>query len=241
MADPFTHIHPDLEGLSQAAARDAGEWLASRPLDRPLSIVLSGGSTPRRFHELLAEQPGIPWPDVHVFWGDERIVPHDDAQSNFRMARETLLDRVPLLETHVHPMPVTGTLEQAAAAYEAEIHRFFGGADPAFDLVLLGLGDDGHTASLFPGTEALSEDARWVVPGEAPPEAAVHQRLTLTYPILNHAHQVFFLVSGKSKRLPLANILFGPDELAARYPASRVRPAGDLHWYLDAAAYPAMV
>jgi 6-phosphogluconolactonase len=152
------------------------------------SLVLSGGSTPRILYRMLSRQflDQIPWTKVHVFWGDERYVPHDDSQSNYRMARETLPDHVPCPVGNVHPMPTHFSDPDAAARdYEKTLKSYFPENLPGFDLVLLGLGEEGHTASLFPRSPALEETSRWVVAVKAPVEPPLH--LTLTLPALAHA------------------------------------------------------
>lgn len=240
MADPLLHVYPGPGALCDAAAEATVRLVAASPADAPFALVLSGGSTPRRYHERLATtyRDAVPWDRIHVFWGDERYVPPDHPDSNFGMARETLLRHVPLPPENVHPMPTGPAAPEAAAdAYEAGLRRFFGGRPTAFDLVLLGLGDDGHTASLFPDTPVLDETSRWVAPGLAPPSAPSRTRLTLTFPILNQSRNVFFLVAGAAKHTPLRAILDDPDRAAARYPAARIRPAGALHWFVDTAAH----
>jgi 6-phosphogluconolactonase len=240
-------VYADLEDLARAARaellRRAHDLLAERGR---FTLALSGGSTPRRLYQLLAEAD-LDWSRVEVFFGDERCVPPDHADSNYRMAREALLDPARVPEHRVHRM--RGELEPAAAAaaYEDELRAVLApppGVAPSIDLVLLGLGDDGHTASLFPGTAALDEDRRWVVANRVPQLDA--WRLTMTYPLLNAASAVAFLVAGSSKREAVERILApDPDDGAhgdARelLPAARVRPAsGRLIWMLDAAAAPA--
>lgn len=217
------------------------------------SLALSGGNTPRTLHRLLASRfrDQVPWAKVHLFWGDERYVPPDDPQSNYRMARETLLEAVPIPAENVHPMP-TGLPDPDAAAreYEKTLRSYFsqaanrssGNRDPGnqnddwprFDLVLLGLGEEGHTASLFPGSPALEETRRWVV--AVKPPAAPSPRLTLTLPAITEAASIFFLVTGADKAQALHHVLTGPPD-AREYPASGVRPAqGTVVWWVDNAA-----
>ncbi len=222
-------------------ARRAASWLAetAQRAAHRCAVCLSGGTTPERLYRMLAAAPlaaSFPWAKVHWFFGDERFVSPDDARSNFRMWREALLDHAPVPAANVHPMPTAGEPQEAARAYESELKRFYG-ADlldarrPLFDITLLGLGTDGHTASLFPGTAALREATRWVVPVEgAQPEV----RLTLTFPVLASSRHVAFLVSGGSKRDILARVRRGED-----FPAAAVRPVGALHWFVDRAAAPA--
>jgi 6-phosphogluconolactonase len=205
---------------------------------RPASVCLSGGSTPKRLYELLAApkyRDTFPWKRMHWFWGDERFLPKDDPLSNYRMVRLAMLEATPIPAENIHPIPTEGlTPEEAAAAYERELKAFYG-ADrldrrrPLFDVMLLGLGEDGHTASLFPGIPVLEERTRWVaaVVG-AKPEA----RITLTYPALESSRDLAFLVAGPGKREILAQVRGGTTDL----PAARVRPVGRLHWLLDRAA-----
>jgi 6-phosphogluconolactonase len=208
------------------------------------SLVLSGGNTPGSLYARLAEPPfasGIPWAQVRVYWGDERFVPFSHPQSNFRLAQDALLSRVPVLEGHVYPMPADGvTPERAALAYEdtlgalaAAQGRSPGRSPPRFDLVLLGLGADGHTASLFPGGPECAEQGRWCIASRAPEGTAVRERLTLTLPVLNAARSVLFLVSGAQKRAILQRVLHPARGEERLYPAQLVRPAGELLWFTD--------
>ena len=229
-------ILPDLEALAQ---RVAG-WLlaAAQAKEGAFAIALSGGATPRRLYGVLAEPPyrdAFPWARVHLFWGDERFVPHDDSLSNYHMVREALLSRVPILDANIHAVPTEGlSPEEAAAAYERELKSFYGAArlDPArplCDVVLLGLGPDGHTASLFPGSPVLRERDRWVA---AVPSAKSEARITLTYPVLESSRRTAFLVAGSEKRAILARFRAGDGAL----PAGRLRPAGTLPVFADVAA-----
>jgi 6-phosphogluconolactonase len=205
------------------------------------SLALSGGSTPRALYRALAEPPfrdAIDWPRVHLFWGDERFVPADHPDSNYRLAREAFITRVPIPEENVHPIPTEATNpETAAAQYEVTLRRFFVSPEreaPRFDLVLLGLGPDGHTASLFPESPALHENRRLVAAVYAPRLAA--WRLTLTPPVLRAAHHILFLVSGRDKASVLQEILEGPYD-PRQLPAQLARPEeGDLTWLVDEAA-----
>jgi len=229
---------PDAETLSRAAAeRFAGMARGAAGARGRFSALLAGGETPRRTYELLAAEPlrgRVPWGAVHLFWGDERCVPPDSPNSNYGMARKSLIDHVPLDPEHVHPVRWDLSPEDAAAAYEGEIKAFFPGGPPRFDLALLGLGADGHTASLLPGSPAAAETVRWTAVAKRPGEA--FSRVTVTPPLLNRAATVLFLVSGAGKAEVLRTLLEGGDA-AARYPASLVRPvSGDLRWLVDEAA-----
>ncbi len=206
------------------------------------TVALSGGSTPKLLYALLATEPyrsRLPWPQTHVFWGDERCVPPGHPDSNFGTAKAILLDRVPLRPEQVHRMPAEREdLDAAARDYEAEIAGTFAvppaGKPPAFDLILLGLGPDGHTASLFPHTEAVRETKRWVARNYVPKLHA--SRLTLTVPILNRGATVLFLVSGTDKASVLREVLEGPRD-PERLPSQLIRPiAGRLIWLADQVA-----
>jgi len=201
-------------------------------------IALSGGSTPRPLYELLATAPHaerIDWARMHLFWGDERCVPPDHPDSNYRMTRNALVDRVPIPAENVHRIRGEDEPDQAAEGYERVLREFFGSEDrPArsFDLVLLGMGPDGHTASIFPGTAAEAESRRWAmaVHVEKPREM---WRVTLTTVVLNAAADVTFLVAGTDKAARLREVL----QEGARVPAQLVKPeSGALHWMVDAAA-----
>ena len=224
-----------VDGLQEAAARHATEVLRATTTGQEIRIALSGGSTPKRFHELLADSEGIDWSRVHVYWGDERMVPPDDAESNFRMAKETLLDQVGIPSVQIHRM--RGELDpgEAANEYERTLRESFGIEPPdvpRFDLNILGVGPDGHTASLFPGTAALEEHERWVVANRVPQQQS--WRLTLTYPVLNAARLTLVLVSGEGKAEAISRI-FDPNE-TNKPPAAFVQPEGQIIWLLDEAA-----
>jgi polyphosphate glucokinase len=209
------------------------------------AVALSGGNTPKRLYALLASDPyraRVDWQHVELFWSDERCVPPDDPLSNYRLARESLLDHLPVPEANVHRIHGEDDPEQAAAAYERELRAVFKTPeDPprcapgcGFDLVLLGMGPDGHTASLFPGTNALHETARWVIAHHVAALSA--WRVTLTPPVINSAAQVAFLVSGKEKAPMLHRVIDGPYQ-PAELPAQMVAPCdGRLRWLVDAAA-----
>jgi 6-phosphogluconolactonase len=228
---------------AETLAHDVAEWLCglAQASDRAFAVCLSGGSTPRRLYERLAEPPiasRFPWLRTHWFWGDERFVPHDHRDSNYRMARDAFLSRVPVPDDNIHAVPTEGlSPEQAASAYETTLKRFYG-ADtlvpgrPLFDVTLLGIGDDGHTASLFPGQPALQETTRWSV---AVIGAKAEARITLTYPVLDSSRELAFVVTGKDKQGVVARAQAGDRTL----PAAVVHPVGRLHWFTDRAAAPA--
>ena len=220
--------------LARAAAHafveDAREAIAERGR---FVVALAGGSTPKATYEILARDhaPAVDWPNVHVFFGDERTVPPDHEDSNYRMAREALLDHVPA--GSVHPMRGELPPGEAAASYEEELREFFGKEPVVLDLVMLGIGGDGHTASLFPETSALDATDRLVVAN--PVLKLDTTRLTLTAPALNAARKVVFLVAGEGKAEALGEILDGdPDPRA--YPATLVRPQDGPTWMVDRAA-----
>ena len=235
----------DLTVLDDAAAvaRHAAAWLVERvgTAGQGVSAVcLSGGATPRILYEALARRPyreAMPWGHIHWFWCDERFVPPGDKRSNYGMARRLLLERVPIPRENIHAIPTArGTPGAAASAYEDELKRFYGASAlvrerPLFDVAFLGVGEDGHTASLFPGSAALHERSRWTV---AVPDAQPEARITLTYPVLESCRDVAFLVTGAAKRRIMQSIVAGATDV----PAARLRPVGRLHWFVDRSAAP---
>lgn len=236
---PGIHVFDDPEGVARAAAERFVE-IAHHSVERSgrFCVALAGGSTPKRVYELLSEKPlreRVSWGDVHVFFGDERAVPPDHAESNYRMASETLLSRVPLRAEHVHRIRGEGDAAASAKLYEDEMRAVFPGAEwPRLDLVMLGLGEDGHTASLFPGTEALEEAAAWVLGVWV--EKLGAYRITLTATAINHAAHVLLVVSGKGKSVAVRKVIEGGDD-SARLPAQLIRPVnGSLEWFVDRAA-----
>jgi 6-phosphogluconolactonase len=240
MSGAQVEIHRSAEEL-MAAAADAFVGSARAAIDArgQFAVALSGGSTPKALFRLLAAPPRrdrIDWTRVHAFWGDERCVPPEAPESNYRMARETLLDPVGLPPPNVHRIRGEDEPEVAARSYESLLRGFFGADGPTrrLDLILLGLGDDCHTASLFPGTAAVSETAKWVVAHRVP--AVPPDRITLTPPILNAAAEVAFLVAGAGKAAALHRVLDGPHR-PLEAPAQAIAPvAGTLRWLVDAAA-----
>ena len=196
------------------------------------TIALSGGSTPKPLYESLARE-SLPWSKIHIFWGDERYVPADHPDSNQLMARQAWLDRVELPESNIHPMSTTsGDPQQDAQRYAAELKQFFGDDQiPTLDLILLGMGDDGHTASLFPQTEALQVSDRLITVGNKDGQP----RLTFTVPLINQASCVMFAVAGANKQEVLEHV-FAPQEDSSQYPSRLVQPQGELIWLLDDAA-----
>jgi 6-phosphogluconolactonase len=217
---------------------------ATREMGR-FVVALAGGSTPKRLYELLGAPEyanRVDWKHMHVFWGDERCVPPDDQASNYGLARSAFLERVPLPEANVHRIRGEDAPSEAAAAYEQELRRVLDTPDgpPSvrpncrFDLVLLGMGSNGHTASLFPGLRAVRERERWVMAEHVAELAA--WRITLTPPLLNAAAQIVFLVSGSDKAAMLRRVLEGPVQ-ADSLPAQAIAPRdGVLTWLVDAPA-----
>lgn len=235
---PEITVFNSLDGLSHEAARCL--IVAAREAaicTGHAAVALSGGSTPRRLYELLASdeyRSAVPWDEIDWFWSDERAVPPDNAASNFRMAHELMLARAPVSESRVHRMPADAAdLDRAARGYEALIRERV--PELAFDLLLLGVGDDGHTASLFPGSDALEETERLVIPVQGAASLPVPRRLTFTFPLINQARSVLVLAEGAAKR-PIVEAVMrgGPD--AEQYPVSRVKPAGHLTWLVDSQA-----
>jgi 6-phosphogluconolactonase len=241
---PPANPHLDLVVAADAddLAHRAADWMATQLAGlghERLSVCLSGGSTPKRLYHCLARDPwrgAMPWNRLNWFWGDERVVPADDPRSNRLMAEEALLDRVPCPPGSRHPIPVDAASPEAcAAAYQAELASFYDAPRlepnrPLFDLVLLGIGSDGHTASLFPGKAAVEVEDRWVVAAEPGLEPFV-PRITLTLPALAAGRAIAFLVSGADKTAALARI-FAEEDL----PAARLCRRARTLWFVDRAA-----
>lgn len=236
MGQPRLEILPDRETLSECLA----DWIVARFAEStgPFALNLSGGSTPQRLYELLGSEilrRKFDWERVHVFFGDERFVPKDHPDSNYGMIRDALLSRVPIPAENVHPVETElGAPEEAAAAYERTLKAFLGKDTldiwrPIFAVTLLGLGEDGHTASLFPGTAALRERDRWVT---AVIGAKPEPRITMTFPVLQSSRAVVFLVAGEGKRAMLRRLI----DRDPAIPASNVEAQGELHVFCDAAA-----
>jgi 6-phosphogluconolactonase len=202
------------------------------------SVAVSGGSTPRAMHCLLAQEPflsEVPWNKTHIFWVDDRCVPHDDPASNFGAARSDLIALVPIPAENVHPIPVDTPPQKGALKYQNDILDFFNPANgeiPCFDLIIMGIGRDGHIASLFPGCKELEEKKRLIVPVKGG-DPFVH-RLTMTLPILNNARETIFLVSGSNKAEIVKEIFYKKDSCL---PAQMIKPAnGNLTWLMDSEA-----
>lgn len=228
-------VFPTPDDVATAARDLVLNVVARAEPTNPVHIVLAGGSTPANLYKLLARVDGVRWENVHFWFGDERTVPGDHDDSNYKMAMETFLAEISAPEGNIHRMRGEDSPEEAAEAYAALIRSLVPHNDdgiPVFDLILLGMGDDGHTASLFPGTEALAEQSEIVVANEVPQQDTV--RITLTYPVLNAARNVLFLVTGEGKAEALAAVMADDEDSP---PAAGVQPhPGELRWYVDSAA-----
>lgn len=222
-----------------ALARHVAEWMTATALaaEGDFRVSLSGGSTPKALYGLLASDAFVrrfPWQRVHWYWGDERFVPYDHPESNYRMTREAMLSKAPVPPANVHPIPADGTADDAALRYERTLQAAYGAAAfdpsrPLFDITLLGLGPDGHTASLLPGEPVLEERKRWVA---AVSHGRPEVRITLTYPAIESSRHVAFLVAGQEKAAMVKTIRAG----GSTVPAARVKPVGELIWFVDRAA-----
>lgn len=242
MGERIINVMADAESVAREALalwrRHAAESVAARGAFR---VLLSGGSTPRRLFQLLAEAPAchaLPWESTHIFWGDERAVPSDHHDSNYHMTREALLNVVGPPPGQVHRMEgERADLDAAARDYQSAVAHSFGVAEdmppPAFDLVFLGMGTDAHTASLFPNTRALNESHKWFAANEAP-QLGTH-RLTATYRLINAARAVVFLAAGADKAAPLSRVLAQTGDVATA-PSRGISPFGTLTWVIDRAA-----
>jgi len=237
---PATRPRIDVSRDPEALAGRVAQWIADLACHSmgPFAVCLSGGSTPRRFYQLLAEPPlrdVMPWQRIHWFWGDERFVPWDHPDSNYGMAREAMLGHVPVPAGNIHGITFAGTPAEAARAYQYVLQSYYGAerldpARPLFDIVLLGMGPDGHTASLIPGEPVLDEQERWVAEvTHGRPEP----RITLTYPALDSSRSTAFVAAGGDKHAMMQRVVAGEREL----PAARIRPVGELIWFIDEAAH----
>jgi 6-phosphogluconolactonase len=220
-------------------ARHVAEWITSAALEAKdtFRVSLSGGSTPKTLYQLLASNEfrnQFPWQRVSWYFGDERFVPYDSTDSNYRMIREAMFDKAPVPPENIHPVPVDGSPDDAAARYERTLQEAYGATTldpkrPLFDVTLLGLGPDGHTASLLPGESVLEERKRWVA---AVSHGRPEVRITMTYPVIENSRRVAFLVTGHDKAAIFRDIRAGGSDV----PAARVRPVGELFWFVDRAA-----
>jgi 6-phosphogluconolactonase len=222
-----------------AVARHVAEWMTSAVLatEDTFRVSLSGGSTPKALYQLLASnefRSRFPWQRVSWYFGDERFVPYDSPDSNYRMVREAMFDKAPVPPENIHPIPVDGSPEEAAQLYEQTLQHAYGAtildpARPLFDVTLLGLGPDGHTASLLPGEPVLEERKRWMA---AVSHGRPEVRITMTYPVIESSRRVAFLVTGREKEPIFRVIRAGRSQV----PAARVQPVGELFWFVDRAA-----
>jgi 6-phosphogluconolactonase len=232
------HVYKD----SDEVCIELAEWITGL-IDSTLLVkekftwALSGGETPKQLYQKLSASPyveKIKWERVHIFWGDERVVPFDDDRNNAKMAYDALLGKVNIPAAQVHKMWTDITPGESAKQYEKILHNYFDDKQTTFDLTLLGMGDDGHTLSLFPGSEILNDDTSWVT--------AVHskekgERITLMPAVVNRSAAVAFLVTGEKKAAVLNEVLNGPS--LKKYPAELIQPVnGELHWFVDEAAKP---
>jgi 6-phosphogluconolactonase len=229
------NVYKDKDEVSLAAAELIAHTVRQAVQSRGrCNVVLAGGETPRRAYELLAASPygvALPWQQIHVYWGDERCVPSTDALSNQHMVRQALLGHVPIPEENIHPISYEGAPMEAAQNYEKLLRTTVDNEMPQFDLVLLGLGNDGHTASLFPHTDVLNSHKQWVSPVYLPEKD--QYRITVTAPILNGARIIVFLVVGENKAQVVQEIIEGPMD-KKRLPAQLISPlGGSLYWLLD--------
>ncbi|MBI5434749.1 MAG: 6-phosphogluconolactonase [Planctomycetes bacterium] len=233
-------VHVNVDEQCAAAARFVVGELASALARAPrASFALAGGSTPKRLFERLVKEHAraLDWSRVHCFFGDERCVPFDSPDSNFRAANESLFEPLAIPRASIHPMPAEALDHDAAAReHERELRAFFG-ASEMFDVAMLGMGEDGHVASLFPGEPALAERERWVVHVETRAKPPPH-RLTLTLPAFARSRTVFFLLGGESKRDALHRVLEPRDDADRALPAARVTARERIVWFVDRAAHP---
>ncbi|HEX8375806.1 MAG TPA: 6-phosphogluconolactonase [Geminicoccaceae bacterium] len=235
---PNATVFPDAEAVARAAADHLLAICADARPER-IAVCLAGGSTPKRHYALLAGPDyvaRVPWPRLHWFFGDDRAVPWDDPLSNVRMVREAFGHGAPIPATHLHFIASDLGAEAGAAAYAATLRDFYGAdvldpARPLFDLVLLGLGEDGHTASLFPGKPALVERDAWAAPVPEAGMAPFVPRITLTFPVLASSRSLLFLVTGAGKQDALTRLSQGED-----LPAGRATSVGTMRWFVDRAA-----
>ena len=203
------------------------------------SIALSGGTTPLGVYKLLAEllvNRHKMLNAIHIFWGDERCVPYDDERSNYKSAYDNFLSKINIPEENIHKIPFITDPAKAAIEYEKDLKRFFKTNEnsfPEFDLILLGMGPDGHTASLFPKSKALNEKEKWVIDTEIPEMSPRVKRITLTLPVINNARSVLFLISGEEKKKIVDEIIEDENEMVKKYPAARVKPQGKVKWLIS--------
>ena len=237
---PDVRVFPDLHKASQALAERlvevARDVLAAKG---SFALALSGGKTPRYLYTFLARECSseISWERAHLFWSDERCVSQESNDSNFAMAYKALISEVPLPSQNIHRIPAEiNPPEKAAGNYERMIRDFFKPEEEGsflFDAMILGVGEDGHTASLFPENSALVEKSHWVLAVNAPSSFSPQERITLTFPLINRSRSIFFLASGTKKREVVGEILKNPETARRLYPAAMIHPLGSVTWYID--------
>lgn len=227
--------YKDQKAASEAMAEDF-KAIAIKAVQENgrFNVALTGGSSPLMLHKILRSEPyrtSIPWEKCFVFWGDERAVPFDDDQNNAKMGYQTLLDHVPVRPDQIFRMNSEVPTEKAADEYEKQIKEHFSHREPSFDLILLGMGADGHTASIFPGSDVVNERSKWVSTGYNS-EQKTH-RITFTASLINKAQNIFFAVFGEGKAKTLLNVLYG-DHNPELLPSQLIKPeSGKLYWYID--------
>lgn len=236
------HVAKDAQQLSENLAAWLSNYIQSvLQTKERFTFVLSGGNTPKALYTLLAKAPYrdmIEWQKLHFFWGDERAVPFEDARNNAKMAFDVLLNHVPVLAGNIHPMLTDRDPKVAAKEYEATLHQYFKGEETTFDLVLLGMGDDGHTLSLFPGTPIIHEKKKWADAFFL--EAQDMYRITLTAPVVNQSACIVFLATGDNKAMTLHEVIEGAYNVD-KFPSQIIKPVnGELHWFVDEAAAAAL-
>lgn len=231
-------VYPDLDTLSRAASEECVRIATEAAGARGRCLIaLSGGHTPKRAYQIWSTEyrEKMPWAKAHFFWGDERFVGADDPNSNYRMARESLFKNAPVPPENIHPIPTNfSQADQAAQEYEKVLRTFIADSGPSFDVMLLGLGVEGHTASLFPGSPALAEQKRWAVGVKAQAEPPV--RISLTFPVLRRARATYFLVAGADKAEIIATLRRDTDSETEKLPVAMLHPEGETIWFLDKAA-----
>ncbi|HEU5409485.1 MAG TPA: 6-phosphogluconolactonase [Candidatus Acidoferrales bacterium] len=228
----------DLDKLSHAVIQECVRVATEAAGARGKCLIaLSGGRTPERAFKIWAAEyrEKMPWDKTHFFFGDERFVPESDEKSNYRMAFRALFENAPVPPENIHPIVTNfATADDAARAYEKVLREYIPDSGPSFDVLFLGLGVEGHTASLFPESPALREEKRWAMGVRVPAEPPV--RITLTFPVLRRARQTFFLVAGEDKTEIVAKLRRGAPEEIANLPVAMLKPEGEVIWFLDKAA-----
>lgn len=228
------HISKDTTTLNHDLAKYIHDYIHTvlKQKER-FTFVLSGGSTPKNLYQLLSAEPyksSIPWQKIHFFWGDERFVAFEDDRNNAKMAFVELLNKVDVVSSQIHIFKTDISPEESVLNYTQILQNYFDGEGATFDLVLLGMGDDGHTLSLFPRTEVIKEEKGWVSAFYL--KAQDMFRITLTAPIVNQANAVVFAVTGTGKAIALKEVLQGEKNLN-QYPSQIIKPTGELHWFID--------